>query len=171
MSLLCILSYLFPKIIGNIYVEAFCHFLFDSRFNSLFSRSNAPIYTMFILLFGWVLVTALFIPNAVQSRVLNEMTVSKAPHAAHSYLKRASRHPLKPRSVSVDPGPNYGKLLGNFQPPKIDATGGQVNNGNVAVYSINDNDGIGAGRDSYTLYTGNGNTFPQKSQWVSFSSM
>lgn len=126
---------------------------------------------MVLLLFRWVVVLALFVPNIVQSRVLNEMTAPGAPYSVHSYSKRARRHPLKPRSVSVAPGPNFGKLLGNFQPPKVDATGGQVNNGNVAVYSINDNDGIGAGRDQYTLYIGNGNTFPQKSQWVSFSDM
>ncbi|MCJ1310549.1 hypothetical protein MMC25_004214 [Agyrium rufum] len=51
------------------------------------------------------------------------------------------------------------------------ATGGVVSNGGVAVYSINDNDGVGAGSDSYTLYLGNGNTFPQKNRWASFNNM
>jgi hypothetical protein len=47
-------------------------------------------------------------------------------------------------------------------------TGEYVNNGNIAVYSINDYDGIGAGRDSYTFYSGDGSTaagWPAKSQW------
>lgn len=37
--------------------------------------------------------------------------------------------------------------------------------------SINDNDGIGAGSDSYTYYSGGAGNFPARAKWVSFNSM
>lgn len=73
--------------------------------------------------------------------------------------------------------PFFGHLDGNFQPSgdafEFDpvATGGQVSNPKVAVTSINNKDGIGNGKDSYTLYLGDGSTFPKQSQWVSFENM
>jgi hypothetical protein len=51
------------------------------------------------------------------------------------------------------------------------ATGGQVSNPKVAVTSINNKDGIGSGKDLYTLYLGNGSSFPKQSQWVSFENI
>ena len=44
----------------------------------------------------------------------------------------------------------------------------QVTNGNIAVYSVNDYDGVGGGSDSYTFYQGDGSTgagWPAKSNW------
>ena len=51
------------------------------------------------------------------------------------------------------------------------ATGGQVSNPAVAVTEINNDDGIGAGSDSYKLYCGDGASFPPFSSWVSFENM
>ncbi|KAL1984649.1 hypothetical protein VTN96DRAFT_8775 [Rasamsonia emersonii] len=54
------------------------------------------------------------------------------------------------------------------------ATGETVTNPNLAVYTVNDYDGIGAGTDSYTFYSGDGSTadgWPDQSQWVSFIDM
>lgn len=48
------------------------------------------------------------------------------------------------------------------------ATGETVTNPNLAVYTVNDYDGIGAGTDSYTFYSGDGSTadgWPDQSQW------
>ena len=42
--------------------------------------------------------------------------------------------------------------------------------GSAAVTTINDNDGT-AGSDSYTLYTGDGSSWPSKDQWQSFDTM
>ncbi|KAE9374629.1 hypothetical protein N431DRAFT_464865 [Stipitochalara longipes BDJ] len=73
--------------------------------------------------------------------------------------------------------PFFGNSHGNFQPSddafefEPVATGGQVSNPKVAVTSINNKDGIGSGKDSYTLYLGNGSSFPKESQWVSFENM
>jgi hypothetical protein len=53
--------------------------------------------------------------------------------------------------------PFFGHLDGNFQPSgdafEFDpvATGGQVSNQKVAVTSINNKDGVGNGKDFYTL--------------------
>lgn len=48
---------------------------------------------------------------------------------------------------------------------------GQVVTGDVAT-SVNDNDGSGAGSDSYILHTGNGAFgFPSIDQWVNFEDM
>ncbi|KAL1969792.1 hypothetical protein VTN77DRAFT_7301 [Rasamsonia byssochlamydoides] len=52
--------------------------------------------------------------------------------------------------------------------------GETVTNGNLAVYTVNDYDGIGAGTDSYTFYQGDGSTadgWPDQSEWVSFIDM
>lgn len=35
----------------------------------------------------------------------------------------------------------------------------------------NINDGVGKGKDEYHVYKGNGDNFPQRSQWVSFVDM
>ncbi|RAL07946.1 uncharacterized protein BO97DRAFT_462245 [Aspergillus homomorphus CBS 101889] len=46
--------------------------------------------------------------------------------------------------------------------------------GALAVKSINNKDGKGAGKDSYTMYTGDGSTgagWPAQSDWVSFENM
>ena len=72
--------------------------------------------------------------------------------------------------------PYFGNHKGNFQSKDtsyehILATGGKVSNGAIAVSKINNNDGIGAGRDVYTQYCGNGGNFPALSKWVSFENM
>ena len=73
--------------------------------------------------------------------------------------------------------PFFGHLDGNFQPSddafefEPVATGGQVSNPKVAVTSIKNKDGDGDGKDSYTLYLGDGSKFPKQSQWVSFENM
>ena len=46
--------------------------------------------------------------------------------------------------------------------------------GSVAVSSINDNDGVGAGTDAYKFYEGDGSTgagWPDSKDWVSFTDM
>ena len=73
-------------------------------------------------------------------------------------------------------GPYFGNRKGNFQSKDtsyehILATGGQVSNPAIAVSTINNNDGTGAGVDSYTQYCGNGASFPSISSWVSFENM
>ncbi len=82
-----------------------------------------------------------------------------------------------PLTLADDPVPYFGHKGGNFQPSNtraggstIKATGGQVF-GSLAVTSINNQDGVGAGTDSYTLYCGSGSSFPPKSRWVSFEQM
>lgn len=72
--------------------------------------------------------------------------------------------------------PHFGNHKGNFQSQDtsyehILATGGQVSNGAIAVSKIKNNDGIGAGKDVYTQYCGNGGSFPPASKWVSFENM
>lgn len=69
---------------------------------------------------------------------------------------------------------SFGKRGGSLVPEVTSykrATGGVVSNSAVAVSSINNNDGVGAGTDSYTLYCGSGSAFPKKSAWVSFVDM
>lgn len=49
-----------------------------------------------------------------------------------------------------------------------------MENGNVAVWNINDEDGVGAGNDQYTMYWGDGSVdqgWPARDQWVSFTEM
>lgn len=41
----------------------------------------------------------------------------------------------------------------------------------VGRYDVSPNDGNSAGSDSYTLYTGNGSSFPAISSWISFAAM
>lgn len=54
---------------------------------------------------------------------------------------------------------------------KISRATGQVVTGNVAV-TVNDNDGNGAGSDTYTLHKGNGAAgFPATDSWVNFLDM
>ena len=48
---------------------------------------------------------------------------------------------------------------------------GQIHDGFLATFSAKDDDGNGAGSDSYTLYKGNGSNFPKQSEWVSFAEM
>ncbi|KAF6232147.1 hypothetical protein HO173_009530 [Letharia columbiana] len=72
--------------------------------------------------------------------------------------------------------PYFSSRKGNFQSKHtsyehILATGGQVSNGAIAVSSINNTDGVGAGKDSYTQYCGDGSKFPTRSAWVSFENM
>jgi hypothetical protein len=73
--------------------------------------------------------------------------------------------------------PFFGHQDGNFQPLDATfdldpvATGGQVSNSKVAEISIDNKDGVGNGKDSYTLYLGDGYSFPKKSQWASFERM
>lgn len=83
-----------------------------------------------------------------------------------------------PLPLAADPQPYFGNKDGNFQPTRTsrvggvttEQTGGQVS-GALAVYSINNQDGIGGGSDTYTQYCGNGDAFPPKSSWVSFEQM
>lgn len=70
----------------------------------------------------------------------------------------------------------FGNRKGNFQfkdtsYEHILETGGKVSNPAVAVSVINNNDGAGAGSDSYTQYCGNGAKYPPASKWVSFENM
>ncbi|RAH45372.1 muramidase [Aspergillus brunneoviolaceus CBS 621.78] len=54
------------------------------------------------------------------------------------------------------------------------STSATVTVSGLAVTSINNKDGKGAGKDSYTMYTGDGSTsagWPAKSDWVSFENM
>lgn len=72
--------------------------------------------------------------------------------------------------------PYFGNRKGNFQSKHTSyehalATGGQVSNGAIAVSSINNTDGVGAGKDSYTQYCGDGSKFPPRAAWVSFENM
>lgn len=72
--------------------------------------------------------------------------------------------------------PYFGNRKGNFQSKDISyehilATGGKVSNTAVAVSSINNTDGIGAGKDRYVQYCGKGSSFPPRSAWVSFENM
>jgi hypothetical protein len=78
-----------------------------------------------------------------------------------------------------------GNKKGNFQPTtptsKVSKrraserdTGGWVQIAADAVWSINDEDGIGAGTDQYNMYWGDGSAgagWPTRSQWVSFTEM
>lgn len=83
-----------------------------------------------------------------------------------------------PLPLAADPQPYFGNKDGNFQPTRTsrvggvttELTGGQVS-GALAVYSINNQDGIGGGSDTYIQYCGNGDAFPPKSSWVSFEQM
>jgi hypothetical protein len=89
--------------------------------------------------------------------------------ASSDYEETASQAPM-----TGDDEPFFGNLHGNFQPSGDAselATGGQVSNPKVAVTSINNKDGIGAGKDTYKLYLGDGSAFPKKSQWASFEDM
>ena len=84
----------------------------------------------------------------------------------------------------VDFHPFFGNKKGNFQPSTTKAvgkrriserdTGGWVQISADAVWTIDDEDGIGAGSDSYTMYWGDGSAddgWPTRSQWVSFTEM
>lgn len=55
------------------------------------------------------------------------------------------------------------------------STGGKVQNSAIARFdNSNNQDGIGAGKDVYRIYYGNGSTgngWPDKSKWVSFENM
>ncbi|CAG8955343.1 hypothetical protein HYFRA_00011327 [Hymenoscyphus fraxineus] len=73
--------------------------------------------------------------------------------------------------------PHFGNENGNFMPAKKEfstlATGGVVQ-GSLAVNSIVNEDGIGAGSDTYRRYTGDGGPeagWPAMNQWVSFRAM
>ncbi|GAD98869.1 hypothetical protein PMAA_009950 [Paecilomyces variotii No. 5] len=68
----------------------------------------------------------------------------------------------------------------NYQPNRTEPAGarvleaGETVTSSVAVTSINDNDGIGGGTDSYTMYWGDGSAaagWPSIDQWVSFEDM
>ena len=51
------------------------------------------------------------------------------------------------------------------------ATGGKVSTKALQVSTINNSDGIGAGKDVYIQYSGTGNAFPAKTKWMSFVDM
>lgn len=96
------------------------------------------------------------------------------------YPPQATSKPAIPANFH----PTFGNKKGNFQPTTANTTakvnkrriseretGGWVQNGNVAVWNINDEDGIGAGNDQYTMYWGDGGSWPTRNQWVSFTEM
>ena len=86
---------------------------------------------------------------------------------------RLSAEMMEPES-SLDTyfGDNKGNSLSkDTSYERILQTGGQVSNPAVAVSKINNNDGVGAGKDVYTQYCGNGAKFPPASEWVSFENM
>lgn len=60
--------------------------------------------------------------------------------------------------------------LTNSQPLSTRSIGEWFNNG-VPNGAHNIYDGMGAGQDSYTLYTGDGSTWPSINSWVSFDDM
>ena len=88
----------------------------------------------------------------------------------------------KPAVTHLSP-PFFGNKHGNFQPANTTAnekkpfkrvTGGLVQIAADAVWTINDEDGIGAGSDSYTMYWGDGGSgagWPTRANWVSFTEM
>ena len=88
--------------------------------------------------------------------------------------------------IPADFHPSFGNKKGNFQPTTAATTkvskrriserdtGGWVQIAADAVWSINDEDGIGAGTDQYYMYWGDGSAgagWPTRSQWVSFTEM
>ncbi|PQE08386.1 glycoside hydrolase protein [Rutstroemia sp. NJR-2017a WRK4] len=90
-----------------------------------------------------------------------------------------------PPEVAIPPTtptvkPDFGHKSGNlmkgksgFTTESVLATGGYVTGG-AAVTTINNQDGIGAGSDSYTMYWGDGSDtagWPHKEDWVSFEDM
>jgi hypothetical protein len=96
------------------------------------------------------------------------------PH--HTSSIASSKHEGASSQIPItgDDEPFFGNMDGNFQPSRDVsdlATGGQVSNPKVAVTSINNKDGIGAGKDSYKLYLGDGSSFPKQSQWASFEDL
>ena len=53
-------------------------------------------------------------------------------------------------------------------------TTGEVVDNDLAVTTINDDDGVGAGTTTYTYYTGDGSTtdgWPAVDDWASFSNL
>ncbi|MCJ1376252.1 hypothetical protein MMC20_007494 [Loxospora ochrophaea] len=101
------------------------------------------------------------------------------PVALIAVIAAAAPYPLAATSPARSTTPFFGHFSGNFQPASSsnvqpDATGGVVSNPAIAVTSINNDDGIGAGTDSYTQYNGDGTTadgWPAKTSWVSFDDM
>jgi hypothetical protein len=97
------------------------------------------------------------------------------------YPPKATSKPVIP----ADFHPYFGNKKGNFQPTtattKVNKrrfserdTGGWVQIAADAVWNINDEDGIGAGSDQYTMYWGDGSAgagWPTRDQWVSFTEM
>ena len=84
---------------------------------------------------------------------------------AVSFVALASALPY-----TLNPAYNLPSKTINPATPVRRATGG-VATGSVAT-PVNDNDGNGAGSDTYTLRTGNGAAgWPALSQWVNFNSM
>ncbi|KAL3428245.1 hypothetical protein PVAG01_01754 [Phlyctema vagabunda] len=79
-------------------------------------------------------------------------------------------------SVRAFFGNKHGNFMNNKTKPagvSVLATGGYVTGG-AAVSSINNQDGIGAGTDHYTMYYGDGSAgagWPYKENWVSFEDM
>lgn len=98
--------------------------------------------------------------------------------AAVPYPPEATVKPPKPAHPAF-----FGNKHGNFQPYNVTLTPsrtlkpraeGGVVTGGAAVTTINNQDGIGAGSDSYTMYWGDGSLqagWPTKEQWVSFEDM
>lgn len=83
------------------------------------------------------------------------------------------------KTVSPAVHASYGNKDGNFQPTSTvnkespDTTGETVTGG-AAVTTINNQDGIGAGTDTYITYSGDGSLqagWPTLQQWVSFEDM
>ncbi|KAA6411965.1 MAG: hypothetical protein FRX48_04115 [Lasallia pustulata] len=110
-------------------------------------------------------------------------TVAKTPVQSATIVDR-SADPSPILTAPVGPSQNspHGQIRGVWTPgetpssrrARIRAICGYVENGYIAVSSINDSDGAGQGRDSYEQYTGDGSVsagWPSSNQWVSFEEM
>ena len=78
--------------------------------------------------------------------------------------------PILLLALTADPRPYSGNTDGNFRPTRtsgsvellLNSPGGQVGS-SLAVNSINNQNGIGGGSDTYTQYYGNGDVLPPNS--------
>lgn len=116
-----------------------------------------------------------FLPLAVAAPVLSPDWVTALVPAATSipiWKKHSGNYQPHDASVTID---SNNVPAGTFPNSNSKRSTGEVVTGGAAVTSINNNDGIGAGSDTYVeTYEGDGSTsdgWPAKSEWVSFVDM
>lgn len=106
------------------------------------------------------------IPNWISASASNEMakliSTSSSVETPLQGRSQSSHHSHMAQHVS------HTKRNDNLE---TRATGGKVSNKALQISAINNNDGIGAGKDAYVQYAGNGSSFPLKTKWVSFVDM